>query len=347
MVVTQEVSIFSDKNLPFRFTVNVFNEAMTPLWTSKVVVPKFEKVYQYLKRKDFIVLNDGRVIGISIKKEFAPKPSTTFIDLIVPSPNSEHHDTYSINFGEKGIHRLRVRPLDSGDFIITGLYENDESSHYMDGLAFIKVDGQTYEPKIKKFSAFSEEDYQNIFPSKIAKKAKGYFAKKWFLLGLVPKAVVLRDDEGIALITEHGSGEQSNEIIVFSMSPQGEFDFIQKIGKKQVDYELKDTGLGSFGLMVKDDKLNFIYNDNIKNLDIPISGEPSILSNKASKRFIACPVFLVSLSTNGSTSKKLLLNKKDIPRQAVCYKLQQISDDVGIFYLVDRDHFNLVKVTFK
>ena len=132
-----------------------------------------------------------------------------------------------------------------------------------------------------------------------------------------------------------------NDLIVISVSPDGEIEWNTKIPKFQ--HTVNDKGrVSSYAMAVVDDQLHFIFNDNPKNLTL----EPGqrIRNFGAGKETL---VVLVTVDSNGGLEKEPLFSIRDTDVVTIPKVCRQIGDRELVVFGQRKKSHRLGVVIFK
>ncbi len=139
-----------------------------------------------------------------------------------------------------------------------------------------------------------------------------------------------------------------NDIIVISIDPEGQIEWTEKIAKRQ--HTVNDFGYySSYALAIDDDKMNFIFNDNIKNLvsSAMTKGKLKGLVYNFSKSFKWSVTVLVQLDSDGRQVKEALFNTKEAKFLIRPKVAKQISNNELVIYGQKKKAERFGKITFK
>ena len=267
--------------------VQTFNEEMIPLWKGTFELDFDPKVF----------LMDGMLIGddaqvymlaklyeLKGKKRNLNGANYTF-KILHLNPSEEKPDEIDLSFENRYLNDVRIGMWPNGNLVCTGLYSEVEMSE-IKGIYFMTIDGtrkeiitESYEPLTLSTLYGSETEEPKPKSKKQQKNQRRELAKFDF------DDLILRDDGGVLVVGERSYSRIStsydsnsnvtrtqtiyhrDQIVVLHISPEGEIEKVNIIWKKQAMSE--SSYLLSYGLSVNGDRLNFIYNDKLENLDLP------------------------------------------------------------------------------
>ena len=360
------------KQLPYvkggkeKIGFKVFDNEMNELWEKTVILPYSDKLFRVTS---FKIDNNGNVhlLGKAYKgklRETVNGVPNYKYRLLSYSNEGKTKKNNAITFGDLFIADMQFTFNKEEELICAGFYSK-KGTYGIKGTFFIKYDMTDFSVLDKSHNEFEADfivqNLSNWAKSKAKKKAsKG---KEPELYNYDLDNIILREDGGAVLIgeqykvktithtttTANGGTTTStttqyyyNDIIVVSLSPEGEIDWTKKIAKTQSSSN--DGGFySSYALAIVNDKLYFVFNDNVRNLDYNGNGRPVNyrLSGKSGV------VVLIELDSEGRLSKReALFNTKElelIVRPKVC---QQVSNNEMIIFGQKRKGHRFGKLTF-
>lgn len=277
----------SRKKDPDKFGIHIFDRDMEPKWSKEVVLPIRES--QFIV-EDFIVDDLGNVYLIAKhylvrgRETVKGRPAFEYVVYGYRNEGKEQVD-YILNLRSHFLSDLHLEVAPTGDLICAGFY-SDESNEVVTGTFFFTVDAKTKEIKQKSlyefdmdFLAMNLNDRKRERLKRRIANGKGAGLNKFDIRDLVT-----REDGGMMLVAEQYFVRELsdydpnasipslrykyyyNDIIVISVSPQGNIEWATKIPKRQVSEN--DNGYySSFALMIKGRNLHFLYNDHKVNIE--------------------------------------------------------------------------------
>jgi hypothetical protein len=347
-----------------RIELHVFDNTINPLWEKKITLPKEDELIDV---EDIEVDNLGNVYLLSLdfkekrKSKRKGKPNYNY-EIISYYEKGDEKKIFPVKIEGKFLTDMQIEVNDDGDIICGGFY-SEESTFSIIGSYFLKIDTKTKEIKHKTFKEFGIDFITQNMTEKEEKKTKKKDAKdkNVELYNYDLDNIILRDDGGAVLIGEqyfiseqtrtstdaNGNSHTTtyyvyhyNEIIVVSLTPQGNIDWNIKIPKRQVTKS--DGGFySSYALSVVNDKLYFIFNDNPKNLFY--KGEGKIYNYNANKESL---IVLVELDSSGKLTKESLFSSKEVEIFTRPKVGEQISSDEMILYGQKKKKKQFVRITF-
>jgi len=169
------------------------------------------------------------------------------------------------------------------DLNIVGLYANDAKSTGAHGVYFIKMNAKTGVIKTSNIKEFDKKMVEDYLVATLGEKRGSKSADKGNGIdNFVVDQIVNKNDGGLIISgeifrsytvcsTDPRTGATScsthyiyGYIITININPSGEVNWIQYVPK--IQHTVNDGGFySSYGFLVSDDKLFYIFNDNVKN----------------------------------------------------------------------------------
>jgi len=341
-------NVQSRKNDPDKFGFHVFNDSMQSIWDRVVVLPSLEK--QFIV-SDYLVDNDGNTYLVGKryfgkrKDKIDGRPNYEYV-VYSYQGNGEEETEYVLNLPNRFLSELHLEIAPGGDLICAGFYSDIEATSAK-GTFFFTVNAETKEIEQESFFEFdmdfltqSMTPNQKLKTRRKAAKGKDKGLTEYDIRNLIP-----RGDGGSVLVAEQyytrtvntpggmdGMGSikvyyHYNNIVVISISPEGEIEWASKIPKRQVSVD--DNGIySSFVTMITAERLHFIYNDHRANLDEGVSSQ--LKNFKTSDRNGV--VVLASVDAKGYVTRSGLFSNKEV--NTVCrpkMSSQIASEELFIF----------------
>ncbi|MDH5381306.1 MAG: hypothetical protein OEW75_10665 [Cyclobacteriaceae bacterium] len=353
-------------NLPFdkkeneRFGLHVFDSKMNQLWEKEIILPYEEKLFSV---EDYDVDSNGNVhlLGIvydeKVKVSRKGKPNYKYHILSYHNSGNDLRE-YTANIGGKFLTDMQIAINDNNDIICAGFYSNEGTVSIM-GSYFLKIDFKTREVITKSFKEFDLDFITQNFTERQEERAKKRADKghnvEMYQFDL--DDIILKDDGGAVLIgeqyyvrtvtTQTGNGTTTttynyffNDIIAVSMNPDGSIDWAKKIPKRQITSN--DGGFySSYYLAVYKDRLNFIFNDNIRNISDP---DPTRVWPFTGRKGI---VVMVELNSRGEMTKQPLFASKEMGTIIRPVVAEQISQNEVILFGQWKKNQRFARVLFK
>lgn len=334
-----------------KFGVKVFDENVNQLWEKEIELPYEDELFSITNYK---VDNEGNVYVLGrlfkdkVKERKKGKPNFRYVILSYKN-NGETFKEYKLNLGDDFITDLTFQIADNGDFICAGFYSED-GTRSIKGTLFFHIDGETNMVTNKK-----KKEFKPDFLEKFMSDRKASNGGELYQFDL--DELILRSDGGVVLIAEqfyivtHTTRDQNGnmrtsytyhykDIIVVNIDPSGNIEWASKIPKRQITRN--DGGyFSSYVLAIVKDKMYFIFNDNIKNLQ---EKDPKRLANfSGGKNGI---VTMAVLDSKGEYDKYPLISTKEegvMLRPKVC---EQSGRKEMIIYGERGKKYKFGKVTF-
>lgn len=293
------------KKNPERFSLQVFDNQLNPLWNKEVRLPfndeKFA-VEEYKVDKAGNVYMLGVIYQDGVKVRRGGKPNYQYVILAYRN-NGESVEEYKINLNQKFITDLTFRVAKNGHLIFSGFY-SDRGTYSVKGTYFFRLDPSSKEIYNKNLKAFDFDFVTEYLSDAAYNKAKKNSKKgSPELYRYALDDLILRSDGGAVLIAEQYYVERRfnnnyygynpygvglggrfnnfydpynrfdedyeyyyNDIIVVNIQPTGEIEWTARIPKQQVTRN--DGGYySSYAMSIVKDKFYFVFNDNYKNYD--------------------------------------------------------------------------------
>lgn len=244
---------------------------------------------------------------------------------------------YPINLGDKKVYAMAMTASDSAIFTITGIY-GDQAENGVAGVFYQRVDLNQDKQLSEGFEAFSKDFITLGWTDRAKKRAKRKEDKgrgEPQLYNYEMRHAVIRDDGSIVGTMEQfyiqvrsfndaRTGESNstyyyyyNDIITYKIGLDGKFEWVKKIPKYQVS--TNDGGpFSSYVSFISDDKMYFIFNDNILNYDSLgnfTDPEEIHITNYGRKRNVVA-LASIDLET-GEKSRRTMFDRAEINALAV------------------------------
>jgi len=351
-----------DKGESEKFGFHVFDEKFDQIWEKKVVLPYKEEFFSI---EDYEVDGNGNVHVLGL---IWPEKREKETDVSLRNSLDRRHQIlsysnmgnelieYPIDLDGKFLTEMQIAINDEQDVICGGLYST-EGTRNIEGSYFVKIDGKTKEIESREFKAFGIDFItQDLSDRKVSKaKRKSSKGKSVDLLEYVLDDLVLRKDGGAVLIGEQYSLDkisssdargfsstinryEFNDIIVVSMSPNGEIEWMEKVAKRQVTRHSSKSS--SYALSIVNDKLHFFFNENPKNLAAKKEGKFYFFRPESSV------LVLVTLDKEGKQTKEALFAAEDVGVVILPSSCRQIAENKMLLVGFKEQNIRLAKITF-
>ena len=334
-----------------KYGIHVYDVNMNELWHKQVVLPYSDKLfevqdYKVSNNKDVYIL--GKLYEEKVKESRKGEPNYTY-KVIAYKDQGNLSVSSTIEITDKYIYELNIAINDNDQIIGTGFYSDGGSG--VKGIFFTrvsKITGEIEKQSYKEFGIdFIKQNLTVKQEKKIDKKIKKGNNVEMYQYDL--DNIVFKEDGGVVIVGEQyyvrsstyttysqngGSHTYTtyhyyyNDVIVSSISPDGDIVWTEKIAKRQ--RTSNDQGFySSYALAVKGDNLFFVFNDNVKNYFDNQQGE---YFNGLAGGLKSSVVTMVTLDADGNKTKEVLFNTKDqeiIIRPKVC---EQLNDDELVIF---------------
>jgi hypothetical protein len=273
---------------------------------------------------------------------------------------------YTLDAGDRFLQDLQmVLDEERNEIVCAGFYGN-KGSWSVRGAYVMKLDRTTRAIKHQNYKEFDRDFITAYMTEKEERKATKQAEKKGEELEMYEydlDDIVLRDDGGAVLVgemynfyitTTTSTDSQGrmvtrsvyhyvyNDIIAISIDPKGDIDWAVKIPKRQ--HTTNDGGYySSYGMVVKGEKIYFVFNDNGKNLFVKDGDKIEQFDLKGKEALIT----LVTVDISGRVFREALLapDKRDaILRPKECVQLE---DDRMFIYAERKKEYRFGTISFK
>lgn len=333
----------SKKDEPDKFSLQVFDADLNPIWEKEVTMPYSENSFV---EKDYAIDNNGNVFILGIrypeKGEEKPKRGKSSYDYRILSYREDGEDVieYTASIGDLFLTDMMIDVSPKKDIICAGFY-SERGTFSIKGTYYMRINRETKEVdkiSLKEFDLdFVTMNFTDRQKEKVEKKvAKGKNVElyNYDLNDLIPRgdggAVLLaeqyyyrvvcsRDSRGVTVCHTY---YHYHDIFVISISPDGDIEWATKIPKYQVSVD--DGGYySSYASMITNDRLYLLYNDTRKNLDQNLQSK---LKNYrlGDKNGV---IVLASVDFLGNMERKALQSNAEISTILVPKFSSQISSD--------------------
>jgi len=273
---------------------------------------------------------------------------------------------YTLDAGDRFLQDLQmVLDEDRNEIVCAGFYGN-KGSWSVRGAYVMKLDRTTRAIKHQNYKEFDRDFITAYMTEKEERKATKQAEKKGEEIEMYEydlDDIVLRDDGGAVLVgemynfyitTTTSTDSQGrmvtrsvyhyvyNDIIAISIDHKGDIDWAVKIPKRQ--HTTNDGGYySSYGMVVKGEKIYFVFNDNGKNLFVKDGDKIEQFDLKGKEALIT----LVTVDISGRVFREALLapDKRDaILRPKECVQLE---DDRMFIYAERKKEYRFGTITFQ
>lgn len=360
-------------NLPYdkgeydKFGFGVYDNSMNLIWKKDIVLPYKDELFDIEKIR---VDNEGNVYLLNTvykekrRKKRHGEPNYQYAILAYRN-GVENADEYTANLSGKFLTDMQITIDKNRDIVCAGFY-SEVGTYSIKGSYFISIDSKTKEIKNQSFKEFSidfiVENMTERQKKKVEKKLEKGKDVEMYEYNL--DDIILRSDDGGAILvgeqyfvnsvttttTINGTTTTTttyyynyNDIIVVSINPAGQIDWVTKIPKRQVTSN--DGGFfSSYSLSIVGNKLYFLFNDHPDNLLEKTNDTKKYKSFSGQKGSV---VVLATVNNDGSYTKEALFKMVDAEvmiRPKVC---GQISSNEMIIFGQRKKIERFARLTFK
>jgi len=373
-ISSDEKRILIYYNLPYqkgeneKFSYHIFDSELNLLWEKSISLPYKNELfkvvdYEITKAGDLFLLS--QIFKEKTKAKLNGKPNyryqiTSYTSIV------EEVKEYPIILKDQFLTDMKIALNDNGEIICGGFYSNN-GTFSIKGSYFLKINLESKNIVSKSFKEFGLDFITQNMTDKEKRKTtkREAIGKDVELYQYDLNDLVLREDGGAILVGEQyfvrvatyndsqGSIKTTyhyyyNDIIVISINAAGQIDWAEKIAKRQ--HTINDEGLySSYSLALVDDKLNFIFNDNIKNLVASkiTAGKGKGVIYDFTRNAKSSLAVLVQVDSDGRQVKEALFNIRDAELLIRPKVSNQISNNELVIYSQKRKMERFGKITFK
>ncbi len=356
---SSKVLIYSDfpyeKKESEKFKVNVLDRNLNMLWEKEVTLPYTDK---YFTLQDQTVTNDGDVFIIGYAEPDRDKgerkqrkESNEYYKVFRVSENDDIME-YDLGLDDKFVSSVAI----SSDFgenqmAIAGFY-SDQKANRVGGSFYITIDQETLDPTTFSSEPFGKDFMKNFMSDRKVEKGRELynFEFREFLRRKDGGAVAVAEQYYVVTSTTRmANGATSttyyyhyNDIIVININPDGTIAWTSHIPKFQTS--ANDGGFySSYLLLVEEQALNFIFNDNRKNLQ-RMADDKDLKGLGNVKKSVA---IISTVDANGNVTREELFNNRDLSAILVPKKSVQISDREVILFGIKRSRNRFGTMTLR
>ncbi|MDA8886570.1 hypothetical protein OAD66_07520 [Bacteroidia bacterium] len=342
-------------------TVKVFDDNFDKQWSARITLPSTKKLTSIYS---MTVSDDGTVYLLTEvkrgKKERERKERNYEFYLIVVSAEGIESKE-KLKLKENYINDVKLNIAPNGDLMCGGLYSIN--GYISSGTFYMTLDAEDYSIKEHSLKEFSMEFLTEGMSDRQTSKAKRK-KDKGKDLGLTHvrfRDFIAKEDGGAVLIGEYvyiytttttnsNGGTTTtthyryNNIYVINVNADGEIEWAKKIPKYQ--YSTNDGGFYSgFFLVVKGDKLHFIFNDHSENAGLNDASE-KIMSY--TRKLKTSALMVASMDNDGNYTREILVAPDKKANMRLRPKsCEQISEDEFILFGISKKFNQFARVTVK
>jgi len=336
-----------DKTSRERFGIQVFKEGFTLDWQEEAVLPYKESDFSVI---DYKLDNDGKVyvLGQRLMTGKEGKATAKYkVQMFTYAPNSTEPAITDIEIEGKYVNNMSVE-FKGDELLCIGFFGNEPNSGAQGCFvqSIDKKSGKVLHQGLKEFGLnFITIDYTDKQERKAVKKEKE--GKEVGMHDLVVRQVLNHDGHMIVIAEEYfwdyvqtsmpaANGMTTytsytlyvySDIVLFSISPEYEIEWYQKIPKSQVTKN-DDGFYSSFFVQQTAERLLFVFNDHVKNLNLVEAGKAKSFNGKMNEAVAVA----VTVDYNGNVGKTRLFSAKQediILRPKSCGR--GLADEMVIF----------------
>ena len=343
----------------------VLDNELNPMWKKEIELPYEEGLYftgSFRVDKYGNIYSLGKLYNEKVKSVIRGKQNYVF-HLISYTNNGENMIDTEIKLKDLFITDITYRVEDNGDIVTGGFYSKRKQMNSVDGAFYMVTDSKTKDVKATSVKEFDIDFITQGMTEKQEEKAKKREekGKDQELYEYDLDNLIMRDDGGAVLVGEQyyvvvstytdAKGNRTttytyyyNNIIIINIDNAGKIEWAQTIPKRQVSSN--DQGAySSYALMVKDDKLHFIFNDNRQNLNPKKQGGYKNYSFRDKDGIVA----IATVDRDGKITREALIDAADIEvgvKPKVC---DQINDNQMLIFgeRKKKDQFAIVDFSDK
>ncbi len=339
-----------------KFRYKVMTSEFETIWEKSIELPFKDKdvfISGYTIDKDANVLMMAR-FDKDKKKKVKGLPSYTYRLLQYDHKKDKMVD-HEISLGKLFISEITYTLSDDDKIIVAGFFSRKEGD-FMTGTFYQRLNRTTMEVEKSGQKDFPKNFLNNFMSDRKIKKGKEIYA--YDLRNLVLKedggAVLVAEQYYVHVVTNTSRGANGitittttyyyhyNDIIVVSINPDATIDWIKRIPKIQVS--VNDGGYySSFSLGVHEDKLYFLFNDNIKNFKNKKADKIYGMTNI--KKAV---VNLTTIDAKGNINSEILFSAKADAKNYLRPKFNyQYDKDKMLIYTRTKKQFKMGTVIMK
>ncbi|HCT29916.1 MAG TPA: hypothetical protein DIW31_04120 [Bacteroidales bacterium] len=341
-----------DRGEKKRIGFSVLDNSMNKIWSRDLALPYNDELCDIERIR---VDNEGKVyVQCTVYKEKRRakrhgEPNYEYV-LLCYKNGSEKPDDYKISLQGKFLADMQFSVRNSKDIICAGFY-SEKGTFSIKGAFYLTIDGSSKEIIKQSYKEFSIDALVENLTERQKKKVERKLekGKEVELYEYDLDNIIMREDGGALLygeqyfvnaVTTTQTGPNGvittitnyyynyNDIIIVSVNPGGDIEWVTKIPKRQVT--VNDNGFySSYYNFLRNDKIYFLFNDNPQNLLEKTNDSKKYKNFSGGKNSV---VVLAELDYNGNYTKDALFKSADaevIIRPKVCSEISK--DEVVIF----------------
>lgn len=336
-----------------------FDRDFYPVWEHDVDLPFTKEMVEIIS---FDLSNE--LVGYGVIKVYDKKKSKRdknkgeYTYHLVRCDASGKSTVQQLSLEEgKTMHRIHFEVSADGSLYFGGFFGNTCCS--IDGSFFIKMDGATgkiHSMSAKEFSLnFVKQGLSQKQQQKLEDKYEG--GDQIGFDNVDFKDFIIRKDGGVVLVgefyamnlngnqdlatPENASHFNYKDIMVVSISKEGEIEWSRKILKRQLTTD--DGGfMSSFVLAVNNDKLHFVFNDHEKNLHAKKVADLSTYDRSDKTSVLT----MVSVDPEGNLTREKIISQEELGLEIRPQSCAQVSENELILFGFKKNENQFAKVVF-
>ncbi len=263
LIVHNEAFQSNDKE---KLSFKVLDANLKTLWSKTIELPYLHKEFDL---SSYDVDNEGNVVFVG-KKELkgAEKSSKVSFDyrMIAYYWKEDKVKEFKFDLGDKRINNLYFTFDSTNNVMVAGFYCNKNNSDKVDGYYYSLIDRKS-ETVTSKIVHDLEADFAEKYKFATKKGELNNFVMQHIYSS--PNGnllLVAEQDYSVTYCDKYGcyTTYYSNDILVFSLKPDGNLNWVSTIPKKQ---GMASPFFEGFFFIHDKDNLYFIYNDNPENVN--------------------------------------------------------------------------------
>lgn len=342
-----------------KFSYKVFDESGSVLWKADVEMPYKDKSFQISK---YVVDKHGDVFmlaKIALGKVTGPNKAPYKYNLIFYNHETKKINETEINVDDKFISDISFDINKNNEIVVGGFYSNKDATGIIGSfyISLNKFDRSVISAGYKDFPASFLAEFMSARSIKKQRELHGYNIDHF----------VVKSDGGAYMVAEqyymqvsytssgmgYGMGYGGfgygnsvvynyyyNDIIVVNINPDASIQWVKKIPKYQ--HSQNDYGYySSYSLNVVNDKLFFIYNDNVKNL----SGKSNFVRNGIAGRKMV--TVLATIEEDGTLKRNMMFDAKNSRIYTRPKVSMQLNPYESLFYGIRNRTYKFAKISYR
>ena len=299
------------------FAYKVIDNSLNELWGNDKIELDYNNAD--FNVKDYVLDKSGNFYMLAeIENEkntwFKDRPSYLYKILLI-APQSSEVKEYDVELENKTISDMSFRVNKNQDVIAAGFYSN--RGKYADEIAgtfYVSIDGKTKDEKAKGLKDFDTRFLLNFMSERSAKR--GSELRQFNIDQIIERAdggaYMVAEQRYVQTITTFNGRYSTtdyyynfNDLIVAGINADGKINWVTMVPKTQVTANDKGPYSG-YAMAVTGNTINFIFNDNTRNLAIANPREYKTFSGPKKSTCV-----LVTIGNNGELTKRPLFSEKE------------------------------------